>query len=158
MGDLRDARAALTAALAGDDLTSAPGLDAIKALPALLVGPGYQWLDGSSNAGPGRFLRYQLEVDVVVNAADPVGARDDLDDVVDAVLARLPGGWRLDRGDPPRRVGARSGEVVALLAPLLVSTRLGTRRPRPGEPLDLEPLALDDLEPLEPLEPLDPVP
>ena len=123
---LGDARAELAAALAGEpaDLTSAPSLDAIKALPAIIAAPApASWLDGASDSGPGRMARLTLVVSVVVNAQEPIGALDDLELCVERVLDRIPREWRFDRGEGPQRVTASGGELVALAAALSLSTR-----------------------------------
>jgi hypothetical protein len=105
------------------DFTVAPSPDGIKALPALIVGPGANWVDGSYESGPGRMVRYELAVDLVVNAQEPVGAMVDLEDGLDRVLARLPNHWRLERAEPPRRETARSGELVTLTARVTLSRK-----------------------------------
>ena len=115
----------LEAALAGPaDFTIAPDLEAIKALPALVVGPALaNWLDASSDSGPGRMVRYGVTVDVVVNLQEPIGALADLEAAVERVLERLPRGWRFDRAEGPRRDAARGGEITALIAALSLSMR-----------------------------------
>jgi hypothetical protein len=120
-----DERIALGEALVGDppDLTTAPSDDAVKALPALVIGPGANWLDGSNESGPGRVVRYELAVDVIVNAQEPIGAMVDLEVVLDRVLARLPAWWRFERAEPPRRETARQGELVTLTARVTVSRK-----------------------------------
>ena len=122
---LTDRRLALGEALVGEppDLTIAPSIDAIKALPALIVEPSNGWLDGSTESGPGRVLRYQVEARIVVNAQEPIGALGDLESVVELVLARIPAAWRFDRGDGPIRVQASGGEITAITARLYLSTR-----------------------------------
>jgi hypothetical protein len=122
-----DERLALGAALVGDpaEFTVAPSSDAIKALPALVVGPGANWLDGSYESGPGRVVRYELALDLIVNAQDPSGAMADLESVLDRVLGRLPPFWRFERAEPPRRESARQGELVTLTARLTVSRKHG---------------------------------
>ena len=118
-------RHALEVALIGPaDFTIAPNLDAIKALPALVVEPSIaQWLDGSSDQGPGRVIRYGVTCSVVVNAQEPIGALDDLEAAVERVLERIPRHWRFDRAEGPRRAAARGGEITALVAPVSLSMR-----------------------------------
>jgi hypothetical protein len=123
VSELGDARAKLVEALTGEEFTAAPSLDAIKALPALLVSPAPAWLDGTSDSGPGRVVRLQFAVEVVVNAQEPVGALDELEQHVELVLGRLPKHSRFDRGEQPIRGSARGGELTTLAATLLVSTR-----------------------------------
>jgi hypothetical protein len=120
-----DERDALGIALAGEpaDLTTAPSSDAIKALPALVIGPGANWIDGSNESGPGRVVRYELAVDVIVNAQEPIGAMVELESVLDRVLDRLPPWWRFERAEPPRRESARQGELVTLTARVTVSRK-----------------------------------
>ncbi len=126
MSTLREERAKLVAALVGEPatFTSAPGLDAIKALPALLVEPAPAgWLDAATDSGPGRIVLYTLDVDVVVNAAEPIGAQDELDDQVELVVTRLPPSWRFNRAEGPQRVAARGGELTAISGRLSLSMR-----------------------------------
>jgi hypothetical protein len=120
-----DERVKLGEELAGSpaDFTVAPSPDAVKALPALIVGPGANWLDGSNESGPGRVCRYELAVDLLVNAAEPIGSIETLETCVDRVLARLPAWWRFERAEPPRRESARAGELVILIARLTVSRK-----------------------------------
>ena len=115
----------LARALAGDaDFTIAPDLEAIKALPALVVGPALaNWLDASSESGPGRMVRYGITVEVVVNAQEPIGALADLEAAVERALERIPRHWRFDRAEGPRRDEARGGEITALVASLSLSMR-----------------------------------
>lgn len=123
MSTLGDARAKLVEAITGAEFTEAPSLDAIKALPALVVGPSTAWLDGSTDSGPGRNVRYAIEARVIVNAQEPIGALVDLENLVELVLERLPGEWRFDRAEQPTRESARGGELTALASVLVVSTR-----------------------------------
>lgn len=125
MPTLTERRAALADALAGDaDFTSAPNLDAIKALPALVVEPALSsWLDASNDSGPGRMIRLGVTVHVVVNAQEPIGALVDLEAAVERVTERLPRSWRFDRAEGPARRTAVGGEITALAAALSVSTR-----------------------------------
>jgi hypothetical protein len=118
-------RLTLETALAGEaDFTIAPDLDSIKALPALVVGPALaNWLDASSDSGPGRMVRYGVTVEVVVNAQEPIGALADLEAAVERALERIPRHWRFDRAEGPRRDEARGGEITALVAPLSLSMR-----------------------------------
>ena len=121
-------RLGLADALAGEpaDLTTAPNLDAIKALPAVIVEPApASWIDGSTDAGPGRVVRYGVVAHVVVNAQEPIGALVDLEDFVERVLERVPPAWRIDRAEGPQRVSARGGEITALRATVMLSTRYG---------------------------------
>ena len=120
---LRENRAELVAALAGEDFTTAPTLDAIKALPALLVEPANQWLDGTTDSGPGRVVRYDVECRVVVNNPEPIGGLADLEDHVELVLGRIPRSWRFVRAEAPVRVQASGGELVALSSLLFLSMR-----------------------------------
>jgi hypothetical protein len=122
---LTDRRLALGEALAGEppDLTLAPSIDGIKALPALIIEPANAWLDGATDSGPGRVVRYQIEARVIVNAQEPIGALGDLESVVELVLERIPLAWRFDRGDAPVRVQASGGELTAIAARLYLSTR-----------------------------------
>ena len=121
---ITDERLGLVAILAGDDFTTAPNLDAIKALPTLIVEPAASsWLDASSDSGPGRMIRYGVTVHVVVNAQEPIGALAGIEDHVERVLDRLPRGWRFDRAEGPTRVAASGGEVTALTAALSLSMR-----------------------------------
>jgi hypothetical protein len=113
----------LIEALAGEDFTTAPTFDAIKALPALLVEPANQWLDGTSESGPGRVVRYDVECRVVVNNPEPIGGLADLEDHVELVLGRLPRSWRFTRAEAPVRVQASGGELVALSSLLILSMR-----------------------------------
>ena len=74
---LTDERLALADALAGEpaDMTTAPHINAIKALPAVVVEPSPAvWIDASTDSGPGRVVRYGVNVLVVVNAQEPIGA------------------------------------------------------------------------------------
>ena len=105
---ITDRRLALAGALVGEaDFTVAPNLDAIKALPALVVEPSpAQWLDASSDSGPGRMVRYGVTLLVVVNAQEPTGALADLEAGVERVLERLPRVWRFDRAEGRSAVGA----------------------------------------------------
>jgi hypothetical protein len=119
-------RTALATALAGDpaDLTTAPSLDAIKALPAVIVEPApASWIDGSSDSGPGRIVRYGVVAHVVVEAQEPIGALVDLEDVTERVLERVPRAWRIDRAEGPQRVAASGGELTALRGTLMLSMR-----------------------------------
>jgi hypothetical protein len=119
-----DARRELADLLtAGGEFTSAPTLDSIKALPAVLVGPSTPWLDGSTGSGPGRVVLYALELLVVVSNAEPIGALAELEACVDSVLMTLPTKWRFDRADQPAPIAARGGELHALSAALQVSLR-----------------------------------
>ena len=123
---LTDQRLALADALAGDpaDMTTAPNLDAIKALPAVVVEPSPAlWLDGSSDQGPGRVVRYGVTVHVVVNAQEPIGALIDSEDFVERVLERIPPAWRFDRAEGPVRRSARGGELSVLSAAVQLSMR-----------------------------------
>ena len=126
MSTLTDERQALATALAGwpADLTTAPSLDGIKALPAVIVEPApASWIDASSDSGPGRMIRYGVVVHVVVNAQEPIGALADLEQHVEDVLERVPMTWRIDRAEGPVRIAARGGEVTALSATLALSMR-----------------------------------
>lgn len=120
---IRASRSALVEALVGDEFTSAPSLDAIKALPALLVEPANQWLDGTTESGPGRVVRYDVECRVVVNNQEPIGGLADIEDHVELVLGRLPRSWRFVRAEAPVRVQASGGELVALSSLLILSMR-----------------------------------
>ena len=117
------ARTKLAESLALDDLTVAPSLDAIKALPAILVDPSYQWLDGSTDSGPGRVVHFEIEARVVVNAQEPIGALANLESYVELVLGRIPRHWRFARAEAPSRVQAIGGEITALASSLFMSTR-----------------------------------
>lgn len=126
MSTISDERLALAAALAGEpaDLTTGPNLDAVKALPAVIVEPApASWIDGSSDSGPGRVVRFGVVALVVVEAPEPIGALVDLENVVERVLERVPGSWRIDRAEGPQRVMASGGELVALAAALSLSMR-----------------------------------
>lgn len=126
MSELGDYRLALATTLAGEpaDLTTAPSLDAIKALPAVIVEPAAAgWLDGQSDSGPGRIARLTVTALVVVNAQEPIGALADLESTIERVLGRLPPSWRFDRAEGPQRVQASGGEITAILAPLSFSMR-----------------------------------
>jgi hypothetical protein len=126
VSSLTDARLALAETLAGEpaDLTTGPSLDALKALPAVIVEPApASWIDASSDSGPGRMVRYGVVAHVVVNAQEPIGALADLEDCVERVLERVPPGWRIDRAEGPQRVNASGGELTALRATLMFSTR-----------------------------------
>jgi hypothetical protein len=126
MSSLSDERRALVEALAGDpaDFTTAPNLDAVKALPALVVEPApASWIDGASESGPGRMVRATLSVHVVVNGQEPIGALGDLEECVERVLTRIPRSWRFDRAEGPQRVAASGGELTALSAALSLSMR-----------------------------------
>jgi hypothetical protein len=123
---LSEERVKLATALAGDpaDLTTAPNLDAIKALPAVIVEPSpASWIDASSDSGPGRVVRYGVVAHVVVNAQEPIGALVDLEDHVERVLERVPPTWRIDRAEGPQRVNASGGELTALRSTLMFSMR-----------------------------------
>jgi hypothetical protein len=124
MSYLTDRREQLVEALAGEDFTRAPNTDAIKALPALVVEPSRaSWLDGSVDSGPGRVVRYSIEVLVVVNAQEPIGALTDLEDHVELVLGRLPKEWRFDRAEAPVPERTSGGEITATRSTLTLSTR-----------------------------------
>jgi hypothetical protein len=121
---LSEERAKLAAALAGADFTTAPNVDAIKALPALVVEASRaSWLDGAVESGPGRVVRYSIEALVLVNAIEPIGALDDLEDHVELVLGRLPRHWRFDRAEAPVPERPPGGEITALRSTLTLSTR-----------------------------------
>jgi hypothetical protein len=124
MSYLGDQRATLIEALTGEDFTTAPNTDAIKALPAIVVEPSRaSWLDGSVESGPGRVVRYSIEALVVVNAQEPIGALVDLEDHVELVLERLPKEWRFDRAEAPVSERTRNGEINALRSTLTLSMR-----------------------------------
>ena len=126
MSTLTEERTALATALVGwpADLTTAPNVDAVKALPAVIVEPAAaSWIDASSDSGPGRMIRYGVTVHVVVNAQEPIGALADLEDFVERVLERVPPAWRIDRAEGPVRVSASGGELTALSAALSLSMR-----------------------------------
>jgi hypothetical protein len=119
-------RAALATVLAGDppDLTVAPSFDGVKALPAVIVEPDPAiWLDGSTDSGPGRIVRYAVTVRVIVNAQEPIGALVDLEEIVERVLGRVPPAWRIDRATGPQRIAARGGELTASTSAISLSTR-----------------------------------
>jgi hypothetical protein len=121
---LGDERAKLVTALAGDEFTTAPNVDAIKALPAIVVEPSRaSWLDGAVDSGPGRVVRFSIEALVVVNAQEPIGALVDLEDHVELVLERLPKAWRFDRAEAPVPERTRNGEIQALRSTLTLSMR-----------------------------------
>jgi hypothetical protein len=124
VSSISDERHDLAIKLAGADMTTAPSLDAIKALPAVIVEPpAAEWIDGSSDSGPGRVVRYFLVALLVVNYQEPVGAQDELDDCLERVLERVPAHWRIDRVPGPQRVAAQGGEITALAASLMLSMR-----------------------------------
>jgi hypothetical protein len=124
MSYLGDERAKLIEALAGEDFTRAPNTDAIKALPALVVEPSRaSWLDGAVESGPGRVVRYSIEALVIVNAQEPIGALDDLEDHVELVLGRLPKSWRFDRAEAPVPERTTGGEITAIRSTLTLSMR-----------------------------------
>lgn len=126
MSTITEERLGLAAALVGEpaDLTSAPNVDAIKALPAIVVEPAAaSWIDASSDSGPGRMIRYGVTAHVIVNAQEPIGALADLEDFVERVLERVPPSWRIDRAEGPVRVAASGGEITALSAALSFSMR-----------------------------------
>lgn len=123
---LTEQRKLLADALVGDppDLTTAPNVDAIKALPAVVVEPASaSWIDASTDSGPGRMIRYGVTAHVVVNAQEPIGALDDLEEIVELVLERVPPHWRIDRAEGPQRIAASGGELTALSAALSFSMR-----------------------------------
>jgi hypothetical protein len=121
VGFLTDRRVGLSTALAGADLTEAGALEAVKALPALVVGPGPSYLDGRIlPTGPGRTGSMQLRATVVVQAVEPDHGQRGLEDILEAVLDRLPRHWHFDRTDEPYPV--RVGELAALAAPCYFST------------------------------------
>jgi hypothetical protein len=128
MSYLGDERVKLIDALAGDEFTTAPNTDAVKALPAIVVEPSRaSWLDGAVESGPGRVVRYSIEALVVVNAQEPIGALDDLEDHVELVLGRLPKAWRFDRAEAPVPERTRGGEINALRSTLTLSMRYSIR-------------------------------
>jgi hypothetical protein len=121
---LSEEREKLVAELAGADFTTAPSVDAIKALPALVVEPSRaSWIDGAVESGPGRVARYSLEALVVVNAQEPIGALADLEDHVELVLDRLPKAWRFDRAEAPVPERTIGGEIQAIRSTLTLSMR-----------------------------------
>ena len=120
MGYLTDRRVGLSRALAGGDLTEAGALEAVKALPAVVVTPSEAYLDGRIlPSGPGGTASMQLRATVVVMAAEPDHGLGNLEDVLEGVLARKPPTWRFDRTDQPYPL--RVGELSALAAPCYFS-------------------------------------
>ena len=127
---LTDERRLLVEALIGEpaDITAAPTIEAIKALPAIVVEPApASWIDASTDSGPGRMIRYGIRIRLVVNAQEPIGALDDLEELAELVLERVPPAWRIDRAEGPQRVAASGGEITALEAGLDLSMRYSIR-------------------------------
>ena len=102
----------------------APSLDAVKALPALVVEPAdASWLDASTDSGPGRMICYGVTVHVVTAAPEPVAAMAATEDAVERVLERIPSTWRFNRANGPQRIEAPGGELTAYPPSLAFSMR-----------------------------------
>jgi len=105
--------------LAGEVLTRADAIEAVKSLPALVVTPSPEWLAASIVSGPGREVGCQLRATLLVKVAEPAAALEELENELGELLERLPTSWRFDRCDAP--YGIRRGEFNALAADLFVS-------------------------------------
>ena len=127
----------LIAALVGEPatFTAAPGSTRSRRFPPVIVdSPPAGWLEGSTDSGPGRVVLLTIDVVVVVNAAEPIGAAGRSGGRGRARARAHPAlvAVRSGRGAPT--VAARGGELTALLVSTLRSrcvTR-SSRRDRNG--------------------------